>query len=711
MPITPDVLRLNELFRRMLLTNERRAASAMVRFYGVSWQRLQQNIKRVTGRINAMIAAGEDISRGAIVRLEQMRTLQKQVEQELRHFSQYADLTISAQERTAIAAAERQAYELINASFPGTINDFVQIDFYRLPSKSVESLVGFLEDGSPLADLLTKYTDDAGKQFADELVSGLVSGQGALETARKIRQAYGMGLTKALEISRTETLRAYRTATQQSYEANSDVLKGWVRSAVKDDMTCMACILLDQKFYELNEHMDDHINGRCLCADSLVMTHLGERRIDDIDIGDLVLTHKKRYKKVTGISQRLYDGYIINFSYRDGFVRLTPQHQVFINGKWIQAKHHCNALEFIKALSNYTGIVCDLQVEDDHSFVAGGIVVHNCAMIPVTKTYAELGIDAPEPEYTPQSGREWFEQQPEAVQRKILGAGKWQAWKDGLFDLDDIPRVTHSTVWGDSWTPKPLYKLLGESAPVGSYAEWVKAQEEALLQPATSIRVIPEFKTKQEAIQWGLDNGVAREIVFTRGVKLEGVRDAYSAILEVRDRFGVSPLRYIGDPRNAPITVKFGSRYLAAYAEQIDSIVFRNVATDATKLVEKSISGNTYIENRRPLSQVMKFLEEKPESYDAAQIGKTLGGRVFSFTDNTKSIMYHEMGHRIGIETYISPELHTTIRETGYRYLLSDYALETKQEFYAEAFSIYMSGDQRRLHPEVIQLFERLEKK
>ena len=363
MPITPEVLRLNAQFRAMLLANERRAASSMVRYYGVGWFKLQAEINKVRLAIQKMIAAGETVNIGKISRLTQMRTLQQQVERELFRFAKFADSTISAQERTVIAAAERQAYELVKASFPGDTLDAVQIDFFRLPSESVESLVGFLEDGTPLADLLNEYMGDAAQDFSETLVAGMIAGQGPRETARELRDAYGMGLTKALQISRTEILRAYRTATQQNFEANSDVLKGWRRSSAKDDRVCAACILLDGTVYKLKEDMDDHTSGRC-------------------------------------------------------------------------------------------------------------------AMIPITKTYAELGIDAPEPEFTPQSGREWFEQQDEATQKKILGTGVWQAWKDGLFKLEDIPHVTHDEVWGDSWTPKPLYELLGEDAPVGTYAEWLAKLEE-----------------------------------------------------------------------------------------------------------------------------------------------------------------------------------------------------------------------------------------
>ena len=100
-----------------------------------------------------------------------------------------------------------------------------------------------------------------------------------------------------------------------------------------------------------------------------------------------------------------------------------------------------------------------------------------CVMLPVTKTYAELGIDAPEPTYSPESARDWFERQTPATQRDMMGAGMFDAWKDGRFALEDIPMRVENATWGNHWTPKPLYRLLGVAAPVGSYTEWVAQQE------------------------------------------------------------------------------------------------------------------------------------------------------------------------------------------------------------------------------------------
>ena len=174
-----------------------------------------------------------------------------------------------------------------------------------LGSEAVEQMVGFLQDGSPLVDVITKHVGAAQQQFGQTMVTGLVSGWNPRKLARELRSSYGLGLTKALVIARTEQLRAYRTAAANTYRANSHVVKGWERHAQHDTRTCMACLILDGKRYTLAEEMDDHPQGRC-------------------------------------------------------------------------------------------------------------------AMLPVTKTYAELGIDAPEPDFSREKGIDWFRRQSEADQQAMM---------------------------------------------------------------------------------------------------------------------------------------------------------------------------------------------------------------------------------------------------------------------------------------------------
>lgn len=75
-----------------------------------------------------------------------------------------------------------------------------------------------------------------------------------------------------------------------------------------------------------------------------------------------------------------------------------------------------------------------------------------CTAIPAVEGF--------EPVQT-KSGAEWFHQQDEAIQREILGAGRFEAWQDGLFDFLDVAKVVPNDIWGPSAQVKSLAELTG----------------------------------------------------------------------------------------------------------------------------------------------------------------------------------------------------------------------------------------------------------
>lgn len=73
-----------------------------------------------------------------------------------------------------------------------------------------------------------------------------------------------------------------------------------------------------------------------------------------------------------------------------------------------------------------------------------------CTTIPVVR-----GVKRPEL----QRGRDWFAEQPITEQRLILGNGRWELWKDGRLDFDDLVKKIPNEVWGASVVPTPLGEL------------------------------------------------------------------------------------------------------------------------------------------------------------------------------------------------------------------------------------------------------------
>ncbi len=74
-----------------------------------------------------------------------------------------------------------------------------------------------------------------------------------------------------------------------------------------------------------------------------------------------------------------------------------------------------------------------------------------CSLVPIV-----IGADDPKWE----TGEEWFRRQPADVQSRILGPGRFDAWQDNQFELDELITRRSSSVWGKSLVPTPLKDLV-----------------------------------------------------------------------------------------------------------------------------------------------------------------------------------------------------------------------------------------------------------
>src|SRR5215472_10864054 len=170
----------------------------------------------------------------------------------------------------------------------------------------------------------------------------------------------------------------------------------------------------------------------CMPPDQEVLTADGYRPISEIKIGDLVVTHRNRLRPVLHKFERETEEtlYVIRpkkMGYDD--LRVTGDHKVYIlrsewvnthrsrdglrlqhEPDWIPAKEikpgdyvaivydgekflldsqdyfeHDN-LKWVRvdeiAVEDYSGVVLDIEVEEDHSFISAGVVVSNCYVIP-----------------------------------------------------------------------------------------------------------------------------------------------------------------------------------------------------------------------------------------------------------------------------------------------------------------------------------------
>jgi SPP1 gp7 family putative phage head morphogenesis protein len=271
----PEVIRVIDGFRADLMRGEARAATQLVRAYGPIYSRLATDIDVLLGQVES-----QQLTINQTLKLNRLQAIQRQIEAELATFSEFAQGTIGRAQADAVSLSQLRNQRVVSAALPPGLNlellDSVGITWNQLPATAVESMVGFSGDGAPLANLLDPLGPEVRAGVTQELTDGIARGRSPRESARLIRNRFGMGLTRSLRISRTEQLRSYREATRLSYQQNSNIVKGYTRHASKDARTCMACLALDGKRYPLSVPLNEHVQGRCaLVPDTIQYSDLG----------------------------------------------------------------------------------------------------------------------------------------------------------------------------------------------------------------------------------------------------------------------------------------------------------------------------------------------------------------------------------------------------------------------------------------------------
>ena len=297
-------------FRKQLLEADANSllkmAGAYKRLLDPVWPRME----RLLDKVDDLIQQGQPIGPGLITRLWQEHELQQAYVRQLARFGSESAGRVTDEQRRMVELAFQHSRAMVDAALPPGIDTEVLaeagLEWTQLHEGAVESLVGSFEQGAPLRELMAQAGAGTPGQVADALTEGLARGLSPRQVARKMKDAEGMGLTRALRVARTEQLRAYREATRATWQANPGIIKGYRRLAAKDGQTCFL-------------------------AGTLVTTIAGDRAIEGIRRGEWVLTHTGLWRMVSEVMQRPYVGEFTAITLSSGeSLEATSEHPVLL---------------------------------------------------------------------------------------------------------------------------------------------------------------------------------------------------------------------------------------------------------------------------------------------------------------------------------------------------------------------------------------------
>lgn len=249
---------------------------------------INKSVTALKIKIDNATSKGKAVDFQDKVNVVRLKKVEQVISARIADFGEYAGDTVTSAQKSAIQRGIDAGKELITKALDIAKRDAKGLKpderLYKIPSKFAEpnmealnAIIGYTQDGSPVVDVIHRRAGDAADAAITLLRKGIAEGIGTRKLGSMLKKSlYSQQLYPALMLARTETLRAYNTATMENYKANADVLAGWQWDAAINEPgrpPCAACFHLHGKVFEVgstHEQPPAHPNCRC-CAVPVVI--------------------------------------------------------------------------------------------------------------------------------------------------------------------------------------------------------------------------------------------------------------------------------------------------------------------------------------------------------------------------------------------------------------------------------------------------------
>lgn len=307
------------------------------------------------------LAVGERIK--ALALLEKMR-------KELIAKIATEDLTVFGKRRASQLLSEANEviddyYSQINAKISKTLDGLatheteattkIMVDAgldAALPSQATMSAIvsDVLIMGAPSKDWWAKQSESTQFAFAQQVRQGMAQGETSQSIISRVMGIMDVRRRDAASLVHSSIMTVANDARLAVFKANDDINKGVKQISTLDGNTSDVCIAYSGAEWDLDGNPingnDLPFDGGCprhfnaIAQGELVNTKTGYKAIEHIYVGELVLTHRGRFKPVTAVMSKANDtGFIRVVTLESGrVIRATDEHPILTSGRgWIRA--------------------------------------------------------------------------------------------------------------------------------------------------------------------------------------------------------------------------------------------------------------------------------------------------------------------------------------------------------------------------------------
>ena len=385
-----------------------------------------------------------------------------------------------------------------------------------------------------------------------------------------------------------------------------------------------------------------------------------------------------------------------------------------------------------------------------------------CTWLPVTLTYQDLGISAPDPgagrREARQTGKDWFLSQPDSMQKAIMGEKAHWFWKNGyITDINMFAKQVTDPVLGKMWTTRSLKELVPHWRDIwrDAHKRVVTAGKEVTRAASDMIGRVTKFVggTKDQMAEWLHHNFIAGSTYSGQGLtqlkdtlhvfnkkELTGycrgfddcARHAPVRKITQIGHYGKGNACWEGGRRRFLLGTNMDNTFKTdeyigtmvrgeignSWVLQTGERVYLRTLDDLERILADGYFEHTRAGERLGIwRDQWRALHEGRHDFYGAHSG-------FGFKDTSEATLRHEWGHAFHTErgseiiTFLgdrTPEVHEMPIYEVEGYLAKKYAptLRGRDSFHeciAENFCLYSAGKTSHLHPDIISMFNHLTK-
>lgn len=256
----PTILEISKEYRSRLFSLDDSVAKDIVQRYRNAYLDIERRAEALLDQIRKLRANGEAVNLAKLHRLERFQRLGNDIEAQFERFGTNVATVVERAQSEALTMGNQAATKMGRAGIKNSV--LVGGSWNRVPVESLESLVGFFQDGSPLKDFFDTFGRFASQEGQSVLEKAVITGQNPRQTKKQLGDALGTTGSQSLTIARTEQLRAYREAGTANYQANDDVVESVTRIEELDELTCIVCIDECGQSRPVTESFEPHPNCR-----------------------------------------------------------------------------------------------------------------------------------------------------------------------------------------------------------------------------------------------------------------------------------------------------------------------------------------------------------------------------------------------------------------------------------------------------------------